>query len=170
MTPDQYLSNCFAPKQSTYKKQIEQNAIRATITDCLPVFDCSVLSRPCEAEDLLRLDSMPDAELKTLFKEQLQQLTSKVLANPRPKQIEGRTMTGTLFADFVCSVAQFEIPNIQSTITALRNQECLDATKEAVDHFRKKIKKIALPQTKESKLATLIDNAKTGAFKIFEDR
>ena len=72
ITPDQYLSNCFAPKQSTDKKQIEQNAIRATITDCLPVFDCSVLSRPCEAEDLLRLDSMPDAELKALFKEQLQ--------------------------------------------------------------------------------------------------
>jgi hypothetical protein len=80
---------------------------------------------------LKKLSEKAVNELNAPFQAQLVELKKIILDNPKPKQLQGKNLTGVQFADYVRDITACSTPNIQSVWVTIRNNECKRALAEA---------------------------------------
>ena len=105
-------------EQKGYSDAIEhKNRIRRLIKQVFPDRDCFTLVRPVEQERQLQsLQAMGDNELRPEFVEQMHLLRSKIFKKVRPKQLNGKQVTGEMLLElasaYVSAINEGSVPNI----------------------------------------------------------
>ena len=94
-----------------------KNRIRRLIKQVFPDRDCFTMVRPVEQERQLQsLQQMADQELRPEFVEQMHLLRSKIFKRVRPKQLNGKTVTGEMLLElataYTSAINEGSVPNI----------------------------------------------------------
>jgi len=119
----------------------EKREARERILELFPVRDCATLVRPVDdEEDLQRCGDMPVEQLRPKFRNQIQDLRSKVFGGcPTLHSPKGDAATGGAFLSLVESHVEALnsgiVPNLGDTWQHVLQQECGRAVDEAMREF-----------------------------------
>ena len=113
----EYLEQSLNEQKGFSDSIILKNRVRRLIKQVFPDRDCFTLVRPVEQEKQLQsLQSMPDAQLRPEFVEQMTLLRGKIFKKVRPKQLNGKTMTGEMLLElataYTAAINEGQVPNI----------------------------------------------------------
>ena len=98
--------------------------------------------RPTEEERALQnIQDADDSLLRKEFVGQMQTLREKVFKRVKPKQLNGKFLTGQMFLElcqaYTESINKGSVPSIQSAWTNLCKNENLRAIKDAITSYEK---------------------------------
>ena len=142
----QYLENALKEQKGTSDAVESKNKIRRLIGTYFKEKDCYTMVRPTEQEkDLQNVQSLGDKQLRPEFTNQMQILRNKVFKKIKPKQLNGRNLTGTMFVEliqaYIESINQGSVPNIENAWSSLCKNENLRAIKQAVASYESQMAK-----------------------------
>jgi hypothetical protein len=134
ITSKQYLENSL--KERPEQAQQSKNAIRSTIKQLFRERDCVTLVRPVMDERQLKtIDAIPYNQLRPEFRQQSDDLVTKILEEAPPKQINGQNLTGESFSQLLSiyteSINSGAVASIQSAWESLSAQVNQQAMEEA---------------------------------------
>lgn len=87
--------------------------------------------------------NIPMEDLRPEFVDQVYSLRKKVLNRVKPKKLNGKLLTGTMFwnllSSYVESINKGAIPSIESSWAYICKNECLKAMENSFDIFMKNL-------------------------------
>ena len=100
--------------------------------------------RPTEEEkDLQKLQNIDDSQLRPEFVKQMQLLRTKVFRRVKPKQLNGRFISGeTLFElaqAYVQAINKGSVPCIEEAWTSVCKNECQRGVTDALNHYKESL-------------------------------
>lgn len=133
--------------------------------------------RPLTGEKALQqLEEKEISDLRPEFYEQVLTLRKAIIGKMKPKQINGRILTGEMYAElvssYVDSINNGSVPNIESSWTYVCRQECLKAMDIGLDLYSNSIKgltKTKLPLDTDN-LKSIHTEAKKKAILVFREK
>lgn len=142
----QYLENALKEQKGTSDAVEQKNKIRRLIGNYFKEKDCYTMVRPTEQEkDLQNVQQLEDSHLRPEFLSQMQLLRNKVFKRIRPKQLNGRSLTGLMFVElcqaYTESINAGSVPNIENAWSSLCKNENLRAIKQAVASYESQMDK-----------------------------
>lgn len=160
ITSKEYLEKALAPSKGFSDAIEEKNRIRRLLTSFFKDRDCITMVRPLTGEKALQqLEEKEISDLRPEFYDQVLLLRKAITGKMKPKQINGRTLTGEMYAElvgsYVESVNNGSVPNIESSWTYVCRQECLKAMDISLDLYSSSIADLT-----KSKLPIDISNLK----------
>lgn len=134
------MENALKEQKGTSDAVEQKNKIRRLISNYFKDKDCFTMVRPTEQEkDLQNVQQLGDGHLRPEFLSQMQLLRHKVFKRIKPKQLNQRNLTGTMFVELCQAYAESinagSVPNIESAWTSLCKNENLRAIKHAVASY-----------------------------------
>ena len=128
-----------------FSDQVEQkNRIRRLLKSFFKDRDCQTMIRPLTNEDNLQcLEEMPLEDLRADFVEQVMGLRRKVLNRIKPKQLNGKNLTGSMLAtlaeNYTKAINGGAVPNIESAWTYICQTESQKGFDMALEKFEEYI-------------------------------
>jgi hypothetical protein len=118
----------------------KKNKIRRLIQCYFKDKDCFTMVRPTENEkDLQRVQKMDDHDLREEFFAQVTKLRQKVYRKVKPKQMNGRLLTGVMFMElcqaYTKSINEGSVPSINSAWTNLCKSENIRAIQNSIQLY-----------------------------------
>lgn len=175
ITAKEYLDKALN-EQKGFSESVEQkNRIRKLLKCFFKDRDCTCVVRPLTSEeDLQTLETKEFDSLREEFKQQIQQLRTKVMKRIKPKTIlNGRKLNGQMFVglvlNYVEAINKGAVPNIQSAWSYISKNECQKAQEMAYESFIEELHhsfEMNAPMF-ENDLNDLFKEAKSQALKIF---
>ena len=96
---------------------------------------------------------MPDHELRPEFVDQMRKLRDKIFKKVRPKQLNGRQVTGEMLLElaqaYTAAINEGSVPNIQNAWSYVCQNECNRAIQESVQFYNRDMER-PFAQAKES--------------------
>jgi hypothetical protein len=144
ISPKEYLEKALS-NQKGFSDSVEQkNRIRRLLKSFFTDRDCVTMIRPLTDEQRLQdLINIPMEELRPEFVDQVYSLRKKVLNRVKPKKLNGKMLTGTMFwnllSSYVESINKGAIPSIESSWAYICKNECLKAMENSFDIFMKNL-------------------------------
>lgn len=171
ISPDEYLHNAIAQKPGQSEDVINDNFVRAAISDSFPLLNCFVMCRPTDRdEDLKRLNKIPIKQLKQVFQDQLAEFKTMILSSPRVKMLYNKVLSGQNLIDLADNISKADIPVIQSAYHNMCKNECIEALNEALSQFVMNLDKIQLPVDQDQELEDKIKKLEKAAKEKFNER
>jgi len=124
-----------------FSDSVEQkNRIRRLLKSFFKDRDCQTMIRPLTNEDNLQtLEEMDLSELRAEFVEQVMQLRRKVLNRVKPKQLNGKNLTGAMLAtlsdNYIRAINGGAVPNIENAWSYICKTECQKAFEKAIENY-----------------------------------
>jgi hypothetical protein len=124
-----------------FSDSVEQkNRIRRLLTSFFKERDCQTMIRPLTNEDNLQcLEEMELGDLRAEFVEQVMQLRRKVLNRIKPKQLNGKNLSGpmlaTLAESYTKSINGGAVPNIENAWSYICKSESQKALNSSIEVF-----------------------------------
>lgn len=117
-----------------------KNQIRAHIKKYFTVRDCCTMVRPLANEKQLQsLARLGIDDLRPEFVEQLREVRRKILFRIKPKELNGRFLSGSNLAQLACIYVEAincgQIPNIEHAWSFISKQECQKALEQSLANF-----------------------------------
>jgi len=145
ITAKQYLENALTEQKGNTSSIIEKNIVRKLIKKFFPERDCFPMVRPLENEiELQNLNHLPDEKIRPEFLEQCVILRNKILMKVRPKNFNGKNLSGENLINYlnniIESINKGSIPVIEDSWKYVINNELMKSIQEYVEIYRKKIK------------------------------
>ena len=145
ITAKQYLENALTEQKGNTSSIIEKNIVRKLIKKFFPERDCFPMVRPLENEiELQNLNHLPDEKIRPEFLEQCLILRNKILMKVRPKNFNGKNLSGENLINYlnniIESINKGSIPVIEDSWKYVINNELMKSIQEYVENYRKKIK------------------------------
>lgn len=128
ISPKEYLENSLNPQKGVSDAVESKNRVRRLIKHFFRERDCSTMVRPLENEkDLQRLNTLEDEFFRPEFLEQTKQVQKKIFKKVKPKQMNGRSLTGGMLLEvtkaYLKAINSGSVPNIENAWTYLCQQE-----------------------------------------------
>ena len=147
ITSKEYLEYSLELQQGTSDFIVSKNQIRKMVKEYFPNRDCVTLVRPLlEEGNLQKLERTPASKLRKEFIEQVNYLRKTVLNSINPKKLNGQELNGEMFIDLIKSYVKMindgAVPIIQTAWTYMRQNQTVNAKKNAVENFRKKAEEL----------------------------
>ena len=145
ITSKEYLDKALA-NQKGFSDAVEQkNRIRRLLKSFFKDRDCCTMVRPLtKEEDLQTLSDWNLEDLRQEFVEQVLQLRRKVLNRVKPKVMNGKKLDGSMLAwlldNYVTSINQGAIPNIENAWSYMCKNECQKGLEESLEIFENEFK------------------------------
>lgn len=146
ITAKQYLENALMMQKGSTDAIEEKNTVRKLIKTYFPERDCFPMVRPVENEnDLQNLQSLPDDMIRSEFLTQAEVLRNKVMKKTKPKNFNGKILSGEMLLELVESVIKSinegVIPVIENSWKYVMSNECLKSMSVIVNEYRERIRK-----------------------------
>ena len=127
-----------------------KNQIRAHIKKYFTVRDCCTMVRPLANEKQLQsLARLGIDDLRPEFVEQLREVRRKILFRIKPKELNGRMLSGPMLAQLACTYVEAincgQIPNIEHAWSFISKQECQKALEQSLANFEAYLSREELP-------------------------
>ena len=137
----EYLEGCLRPVEGSTPDVLTKNQIRRTILDFFKDRDCVTLIRPVNDERQLReINTLPYDTLRPKFREQVEDLVTKVLNTVRVKMIEGTVLTGEMLAELTTQYTEAinndSIPTIAPAWERVVDSQLKNALKQGVMSYK----------------------------------
>ncbi len=144
ITAKQYLENALNEQKGSSDTIIEKNQVRKLIKTYFHERDCFPMVRPVENEnDLQNLMFLPKEKIRPEFINQSQILRNKILMKIKPKNFNGKILSGPMLIDLVENVIncinEGAIPIIENSWKYIINNECLKSINLIVNEYKNKI-------------------------------
>ena len=144
ITAKQYLENALTEQKGNTSSIIEKNLVRKLIKKFFPERDCFPMVRPLENEvELQNLNHLPDEKIRPEFLEQCLILRNKILMKVRPKNFNGKNLSGenliTYLNNIIENINKGSIPIIEDSWKYVINNELMKNIQEFCEIYRKKI-------------------------------
>ena len=144
ITAKQYLENALNEQKGSSDTIIEKNQVRKLIKTYFHERDCFPMVRPVENEnDLQNLMFLPKEKIRPEFITQSQILRNKILMKIKPKNFNGKILSGPMLIDLVENVIncinEGAIPIIENSWKYIINNECLKSINLIVNEYKNKI-------------------------------
>ena len=115
----EYFEMALEEQNGLTEKVASRNRTRALFKSLFKERDCMTFGRPvCDEKLLNKVSDLPDSELEPRFVRQVQTLRKKVFGQMKPKQLNGKPITGAALADlanqYVIALNENSMPNIES--------------------------------------------------------
>lgn len=141
ITPTQYLNTALEQSPGYDKQTMERNRIRHMLTSFFPDRECVTLIRPISDEEVLQqVDAVPYNDLREEFREGISVLRKLIFENARPKTIDGKTLSGSMFGglvrSYVKAINEGGVPTISSAWEGVSLQECVDAKEKSISTYQ----------------------------------
>jgi hypothetical protein len=129
-----YLERSLAPQSGFDKPTMERNRVRQMLTAFFTERKCTTLVRPLMDENALQqVDLVAFENLREEFRMGLNELKRAIFSTPRLKQINGKSLTGSMFAAlcqaYVDAINSGGVPTISSAwedVTMKENQQAME--------------------------------------------
>ena len=144
ITAKQYLENALMEQKGSTESIEEKNLVRKMIKTYFLERDCFPLVRPVENEnDLQNLMNLPEDKIRPEFIKQSTMLRNKIYMKIKPKNFNGKILSGQMLVDLVESVVnainEGAIPVIENSWNYIASNECLKSIRENTEYFKKSI-------------------------------
>ena len=144
ITAKQYLENALMEQKGSTESIEEKNLVRKMIKTYFVERDCFPLVRPVENEnDLQNLMTLPEDKIRPEFIKQSNMLRNKIYMKIKPKNFNGKILSGQMLVDLVESVVnainEGAIPVIENSWNYIASNECLKSIRENTEYFKKSI-------------------------------
>lgn len=136
-----YLEGCLRPVEGSSPDILTKNQIRRTILDFFRDRDCVTLIRPVNDERQLReINTLPYETLRPKFREQMDDLVTKIVSTVRVKMIEGAVLTGEMLAEltgqYTEAINNDSIPAIAPAWERVVDSQLKQAVKQGVAAYK----------------------------------
>ena len=136
ITAKQYLENALTEQKGNTSSIIEKNLVRKLIKKFFPERDCFPMVRPLENEiELQNLNHLPDEKIRPEFLEQCLILRNKILMKVRPKNFNGKNLSGENLINYLNNIIENinkgNIPIIEDSWKYVINNELM----KNIQHF-----------------------------------
>eukprot|EP01041_Mallomonas_annulata_P000576 gene575-1107_t len=163
----EYLENCLKPQPGFSESVVTKNHTRALISSFFPDRDCVTLVRPAEDEAMLKnLSQHPLTDLRPEFQTQVKDLLSKVAASVKPKQMQGRPLSGGMIASLVLTYVEAlnsgTIPVISTAWERVLSDQCGEAKAVAMRHYNNTMTQTLSGHVREQSNVTLSGGGEGG--------
>ena len=147
ITSKEYLEYSLEMQQGNSEFIINKNQIRKMVKEYFPNRDCVTLVRPLlEEGNLQKLERTPSSKLRKEFIEQVNFLRKTVLNSINPKKLNGQELNGEMLIDLIKSYVKMinegAVPIIQTAWTYMRQNQAINAKKNAVENYKKKTQEL----------------------------
>ncbi len=133
ITEQDYLENCLRQQDGFSKDVMDKNRVRKSLTNFFQRRDCATIVRPIDDEALLQqLDDQPYESLRPLFREQLERMRSRLLAQLTAKTLRGKAMSGAMLGTLVRTYVDAMNTNGVPTITTAWDHVAATETKASL--------------------------------------
>ena len=137
----EYLEGCLRPVEGSSPDILTKNQIRKTILDFFRDRDCVTLIRPVNDERQLReINTLPYESLRPKFREQMDDLVTKIVSTVRVKMIEGAVLTGEMLAELIGQYTEAinndSIPAIAPAWERVVDSQLKNALKQGVAAYK----------------------------------
>lgn len=137
ITSKDYLERALAEQRGFSEATEEKNRLRRLLRGFFPERDCICMVRPLNSEDQLQhLESLELEELRPEFQTQVFRLREKILTKVKPKQLNGKNLSGAMLAGllraYVAALNAGAVPAIETAWDYICKSECAKATEEAM--------------------------------------
>jgi len=151
ITPKEYLERALQPQKGFSDNVEQKNRIRRHITGLFKDRDCFTFVRPVtKEEDLQNLNQMDFTDLRPEFVEQVIELRKRVLNRIQPKTLNGKTISGEIFAELIKSyigaINEGAVPNIENAWTQICRNECFKYANDSLKHYENYLVEEILPR------------------------
>lgn len=176
ITEDQYLSSALQACKGYDRQTLERNRIRHMISSFFPHKKCISLVRPVSDEETLqRAGELPLHELRPEFQSGMARLKEAIFGCLRPNSLNGRCLTGPMYADlleaYVTAIEQGGVPTIQSAWEGVCVGECCAAVDDGANQYRAILDQTRISLPREAvDIRTLHDSAKSAALLAYNSR
>ena len=145
ITAKQYLENALMLQKGSSTFIEEKNIVRKLIKTYFPERDCFPMVRPVENEnDLQNLQTLPNDKIRSEFLMQSETLRNKVLRKTKPKNFNGKILSGEMLLELVESVIKSinegVIPVIENSWKYVISNECLKNISQIILKYKEKIR------------------------------
>ena len=146
ITAKQYLENALMNQKGSTDAIEEKNTVRKLIKTYFPERDCFPMVRPVENEnDLQNLQSLPDERIRSEFLSQAEVLRNKVMKKTKPKNFNGKILSGEMLLELVesviTSINEGVIPVIENSWKYVMSNECLKSMGVIVNEYKERIRR-----------------------------
>lgn len=146
ITAKQYLENALMLQKGSTDSIEEKNNVRKLIKTYFPERDCFPMVRPVENEnDLQNLQSLPDDMIRSEFLSQAEVLRNKVMKKTKPKNFNGKILSGEMLLELVesviSSINEGVIPVIENSWKYVMSNECLKSIGVIINEYKERIRK-----------------------------
>ena len=146
ITAKQYLENALMLQKGSTDSIEEKNNVRKLIKTYFPERDCFPMVRPVENEnDLQNLQSLPDDMIRSEFLSQAEVLRNKVMKKTKPKNFNGKILSGEMLLELVesviSSINEGVIPVIENSWKYVMSNECLKSIGIIINEYKERIRK-----------------------------
>lgn len=172
ITSREYLEDALKPEDGLSETAEQKNAIRQMIRNFFPERDCVTLVRPVSDEKALAVLSSTPLEAPVIrpeFRAQLENLRKKLLGSPRPKQLYGRPLTGSMLAGlasaYVTALNTTGTPTISTAWDRVVDGQCGEAVEAGMAIYGQRMRELMAQASKEAavKLSTAAAKTKLGS-------
>lgn len=137
----EYLETCLKPVDGSTPDVLTKNQIRKTILDFFKDRDCVTLIRPVNDERQLReINTLPYETLRPKFREQMDDLVTKIVNTVRVKMIEGAVLSGEMLAELTMQYTEAinndGIPAIAPAWERVVDSQLKNALKQGVAAYK----------------------------------
>ena len=144
ITAKQYLENALMEQKGSSDLIIEKNQVRKLIKTYFHERDCFPMVRPTEDEnDLQNLMYLSKEKIRPEFITQCQVLRNKILMKIKPKNFNGKILSGPMLIDLVenviNSINEGTIPIIENSWKYVINNECMKSVNKYVSEYKNQI-------------------------------
>ena len=144
ITAKQYLENALMEQKGSSDLIIEKNQVRKLIKTYFHERDCFPMVRPTEDEnDLQNLMYLSKEKIRPEFITQCQVLRNKILMKIKPKNFNGKILSGPMLIDLVenviNSINEGAIPIIENSWKYVINNECMKSVNKYVSEYKNQI-------------------------------
>jgi hypothetical protein len=129
ITQQEYFEKSLVELKGDSESVKAKNKIRAHIKKFFADRDCCTMIRPLANEKQLQnLARLPLDRLRPEFLQQVNSIREKILFRMKPKELNGRHLTGSMIAhlagQYVDAINCGHVPNIESAWSYISKQEC----------------------------------------------
>ena len=86
---------------------------------------------------------MSDSELRPEFVDQMTQLRTKIFKRTKPKQLNGKAVTGEMLLElataYTAAINEGSVPNIDNAWSYVCQNECNRAIEESISHYNREM-------------------------------
>ena len=175
ISADQYLAHALAPQVGSFEKEtLERNNIRRMLMAFFTERHAVPLVRPLHDEEQLQdVTKVALDDLRPEFLTGLADLKELIAATMRPKVMNDRPLSGSMYSalvqSYVDAINSDGVPTISTAWESVSAGECESAHKDALKHYATCLEGAAMPVL-EHDVADLHASSLISAFTRFDSR